>query len=214
MLSDFRYEMKYEIMPEDATALMAIVASHPAGFRKAFPDRWINNIYYDTPDLVTCRENLDGISNRKKFRLRWYGPEQQLIHPKFEVKIKDNNLGQKLTLDLPSADINDISDFISSRNDFPHALRPVIKNRYLRTYFINAQGNYRLTVDRHITNGRVNFISQPLACQMIDNNKVILELKFDKLHMKEHKEMTRYIPYRQTKHSKYVTAVLSTLAYV
>jgi SPX domain protein involved in polyphosphate accumulation len=214
MLSEFRYEMKYEITQEDASALGAIIMSHPGGFREAFTDRWINNIYYDTPDFITCRENLNGISNRKKFRLRWYGSANQINNPKFEIKIKDNNLGQKLTLDIPVSSSGDISSFIKSNHAVPDALRPVIKNRYLRTYFINSQGNYRLTVDRHISNGRIDFINRPLEAHMIQHDKVILELKFDKLHLKQHKEMTRYIPYRQTKHSKYLTAVLSTLAYV
>ena len=66
MSSDFRYEMKYEVDPDIAHAIASIIHTHPAGFVKAFPDRWINNIYFDTVDFDTCQHNLDGIS--KVFR--------------------------------------------------------------------------------------------------------------------------------------------------
>ena len=214
MLSEFRYEMKYEIDADHAHAIAAVVKTHPTGFKKAYPDRWINNIYFDTPDFVTCQDNLSGISNRKKFRVRWYGSENEIVKPKLEIKIKDNNLGQKRTLPIGSDLVEDIYKFIKKQPYTPEALIPVIKNRYKRTYFINAEGNFRLTVDRAISNGRISFIGQPLSAYMISSPKVIVEIKFDKQHLKHHKEITRYLPFRQTKHSKYLTAVLSTLAYI
>ena len=214
MLSEFRYEMKYEVDTDHAHAIAAVVKTHPAGFKKAYPDRWINNIYFDTPDFVTCQDNLSGISNRKKFRIRWYGSPNEIVNPKLEIKIKDNNLGQKRTLPIGSNRLQDIYKFIKTQPYTPEALVPVIKNRYRRTYFVNAEGNFRLTVDRAISNGRISFISQPLSAYMITSPKVIVEIKFDKPHLKHHKEITRYLPFRQTKHSKYLTAVLSTLAYI
>ncbi len=213
MLSEFRYEMKYEIEHKFAHAISAIIKLHPSGFKKAFPDRWINNIYFDTPEFVTCQENLDGISNRKKFRVRWYGDAQKIVNPKLEIKIKDNNLGQKLTLAIGTEDIKGIYSFIKHQSFTPDALIPVIKNRYVRSYFINAQGNFRLTVDRHISNGRVDFLDRPLSAHMLNMSKVIVEIKFNTEHLPQHKEITRYLPFRQTKHSKYLTAVLATLAY-
>ena len=39
----------------------------------AFPDRIVNNVYFDTPDLAAFEANLWGAPERRKCRLRWYG---------------------------------------------------------------------------------------------------------------------------------------------
>ena len=68
-----RYERKYRIENVDISLINQIVKMHPAGFRKAYPDRSVNNIYLDTPDFETYRANVAGVSERKKYRVRWYG---------------------------------------------------------------------------------------------------------------------------------------------
>ena len=61
-----RFERKYEINHLSKYAVEQAVKLHPAGFQKIFPNRQINNIYFDTPDYRTCRQNIAGINQRKK----------------------------------------------------------------------------------------------------------------------------------------------------
>ena len=39
---------------------------------RPYKDRLINSIYYDDESFTTAQNNLSGISNRRKYRIRWY----------------------------------------------------------------------------------------------------------------------------------------------
>lgn len=214
MQSDFRYELKYEIPLPLAQGIGQVIHMHPQGFKKAFPDRWVNNIYYDTPNFVTCQENLDGISERKKFRLRWYGDQAPIQSPKFEIKIKSNMVGRKETIDMrKNFSLRDLPERLQAHPSIPDAIRPVIQNRYLRSYYLNMKGDFRITIDREFQHGMVTGdLTNPQAW-LRPFPYIIMEVKFDMSAVERHGEVTRYIPYRQTKHSKYVSAVLANLAY-
>ncbi len=96
-----RYERKYRIPGDDFEAIRAIVETHPQSFRKQFPDRQVNNIYLDSPDLECYRDNLIGAMNREKFRIRWYGEiTGKVEHPVLELKRKDGELGDKFSQKL------------------------------------------------------------------------------------------------------------------
>jgi len=57
-------------------------------FKKLYPSRKINSIYLDTLDYNFIRDNIDGISDRKKIRFRWYNDDTKNIF--FEIKNKKN----------------------------------------------------------------------------------------------------------------------------
>lgn len=96
-----RYERKYRIEELTVAEIRAQLDRHPAGFRKLFPDRQVNNVYLDTPALQFLGENLAGIAQRKKYRIRWYGSDlREARQPVLEVKIKDTELGEKIVVPL------------------------------------------------------------------------------------------------------------------
>ena len=65
-------------------------------FRFQYPKRFVNSLYFDDYNYTGIRENLSGISERKKFRIRWYGKNKFVLNnPKLEVKIKENFLNYK-----------------------------------------------------------------------------------------------------------------------
>ena len=70
-----RYERKYKIESISADVVRQIVTNHPASFRKIYPDRKVNNIYFDNSELSAYFENVNGVSERRKFRVRWYGED-------------------------------------------------------------------------------------------------------------------------------------------
>ena len=57
-------------------------------FKKLYPDRIINSLYFDTDDLKNVWDNINGFSDRLKIRLRWYGSPKKLIEPILEIKSK------------------------------------------------------------------------------------------------------------------------------
>ena len=42
------------------------------GFTKQYPDRTISSIYLDTANYDFAKDNINGVSERKKIRFRWY----------------------------------------------------------------------------------------------------------------------------------------------
>ena len=63
---------------------------------RPYKDRIVNSIYYDDEEFETAQDNLSGISDRRKYRLRWYGNEFKNYI--YEIKVKKNNLGKKISL--------------------------------------------------------------------------------------------------------------------
>ena len=127
---------------------------------KVYSDRLINSIYYDDENYCTAQDNLAGITNRRKYRIRWYGSEfKDFI---YEIKVKKNNLGEKISL-RSSQSLVKIQNLFSFNNDFlkkeenkfflPYInnfnLVPQVKIKYLRSYFV-YKNKIRITYDRDI----------------------------------------------------------------
>ncbi len=208
MEKDWRYEVKYIATPDQWFQIRELLTTHPAGFKTAFPDRIINNIYYDTPDFSTCRDNLSGVSQRKKFRLRWYGSPDIIKDAIFEIKIKNNALGRKESFKVDNPDHLSMIDSLKNFNlsGSPH-LSPVLQNQYLRSYFINMEGNFRLTVDRKIKYQKAIDWKLSNKSHAYEDDRIIIELKFEAADISRQTEITKYIPFRNSKHSKYVTGI-------
>ncbi len=92
-----RYELKQVysrlLLPE----LHSWVKVHPAAFRLTYPPRQVNSIYFDTLDLDTFNDHLEGVPIRRKLRYRWYGTNLGLGQTgQVEVKNKSELAGWKL----------------------------------------------------------------------------------------------------------------------
>ena len=205
-----RYELKYIVPHVDARQVIARIMMHPASFREAYPDRKVNNIYFDTPDFHCFHQNIEGAPMRNKMRLRWYGnpdfPNEKSV---LEIKHKDKELGWK-TLRLLDAGLvkssNDLIRLVKSIGVYKSEYLPILRNSYLRSYFISNDGLFRITVDRKQRFGLPFSGNVHLE---INDYPVVVEIKFDENHMERSREITDYIPFRQTKNSKYVTGVQS-----
>ena len=106
-----RYERKYRITASDLAVVLQTVRNHPASFRKIFPDRQINNVYWDTLGLQTYHDNVMGIAERQKFRIRWYGNDVKKIEkPKLEIKKRVNELGDKDIFKINNFELDNINN--------------------------------------------------------------------------------------------------------
>ena len=90
-----RYERKVVLQRRVLGDVMATVQKNQAIFTKQFPDRKVNSIYLDTIDFNALQMNVKGISNREKWRLRWYGNISGPVPMTLERKWKQNQLGGK-----------------------------------------------------------------------------------------------------------------------
>jgi hypothetical protein len=74
-----RYEMKYFITPEQEVAIRRFIAPfvRPDKYSALHSDlRYrICSLYYDSYDLKTCKQTLQGIKNRFKLRIRRYSDD-------------------------------------------------------------------------------------------------------------------------------------------
>ena len=203
-----RYEIKYAVDILDRAAILASIMMHPASFSKIYEDRQVNNIYLDTPQFHCFHQNVEGHSRRQKMRLRWYGhspsPNKESI---LEVKQKNAELGWKDSTNIDASLIVDNESILSTLRDrglLKSNLTPVLHNSYQRSYYLSQDGHFRITID-FLQTFKIPFTDmEPLPMVKYPN---IVELKYDSDKADLAKHITNFIPFRQTKNSKYTTGI-------
>ena len=206
-----RFERKYKIVGMEAETIRANLRLHPAGFTDLYPDRRINNIYFDTIELTTFNQNVAGENQRKKFRMRWYGYEMETLKsPRFEIKVKHNELGTKKVTacpDLPFSNIDKLTTFANEHSKNFAPLFPVLLNSYERSYLSSADGRFRITIDRKLQYfsllGRKSFTGY-----LKEESGVILEVKYEEEDDDNAPFILQNLPYRHSNSSKYVNGVV------
>ncbi len=206
-----RHEIKYRIEGVQESKILESILMHPAGFREHFPDRIINNIYFDTPNQVSFYQNVDGHDLRKKYRLRWYGASLlPQADARLELKYKQNELGGKQIkqLQCKGLDFHTICQNAVALSDSGAPLEPVLFNRYERSYFLSFDERFRITIDRKIAYKLPSFPSVQ-AFVVPHMNVRIMELKYEQSDHEDVESITDYIAFPKTKNSKYVEGMLT-----
>ena len=206
----YRYELKYCLSPRDIEKFLSILYCHPSGFSNQFPDRVINNIYYDDISFNSCHENLFGISDRVKIRYRWYGDIKHFSEGVLEKKIKTNALGSKayFKLDGPQ-DLNSLTEQVNRLMRQSGKLFPSLQNAYTRSYFVDQSGVFRLTVDRDLSYNFPSRLLHNMQEASYHDERCIIEIKFDVEHFEKFNSISSAFPFRVVKHSKYVSGLLA-----
>jgi len=203
-----RYERKYKVEGLERAALEQMILVHPAAFEKPFPDRQINNVYWDTLNWDNARDNLNGVSMRTKIRVRWYGAiEDLIINPVLEIKSRSNQQGDKTLEPLPDCTWHQLLAVVGDRLQqwFPDkAYQPALVNTYQRAYYRSMDGRFRLTLDGEMAYG---------AClpwhfeTPFEDPGMVVEMKYDAPEDAAADEIAAYLALRMTKHSKYTRGV-------
>ena len=217
--ADGRYELKFVAPPDSADWVISQLKAHPARFRRAYPERLLNNVYFDTENLVSYADNLSGISRRVKVRYRWYGPGNTSDKGVLEVKLRRNQVGWKLQYAVPGQDMVHGQQWRGVVASVKRALpgegavwleqfsRAVLINRYRRQYFVSPDGEFRITVDDDVRtynqwlSGRVDL--RRTAERMPD--AVIVEVKFANAQREKASRILDALSLRRSRHSKYMT---------
>jgi len=210
--SRYRYERKYLIRNVDLPSfLYEIYNNH---FFEVFKERRINNLYYDDIDFNSLMDNIDGLSERKKFRIRWYGNTFGNSFKQFEIKSKSEFLNTKKVFKIGKYIIKDFADLNSSFenicsflliNDPNFILECENKslkvfNTYLRKYFLSRDKEIRITIDDDL-----EFYS-PLTKRVFRESDIVVEVKYNN----DINFLNNFNQLTLCKYSKYVKGIIST----
>ena len=217
-MSEYRYEIKFSLDDVNYARAMKwlFVNTHAT---KKYDNRHVNSLYFDNPGYSSIRDNITGLSERSKYRLRWYDDSiisSHAVSPRFEVKIRKGRLGRKNIIHLP----NFKSDFAllplhQIEKDVRHEIKTsniflddyytsVLAVKYLREYFEDNSG-LRITFDRDIRFSYVDGLTSILSdCPKLHYRRHIMELKFG-VELKDYvADLMRSLNMSPTRHSKYL----------
>ena len=222
-MKDFRYEIKF-VLNENMLFEYLQLAKTISAYNK-YPNRIVQSLYFDTINFDNIKDNLSGISNRNKLRLRWYSESSD--SPVLEIKNREGRVGNKNKFIIEDITTKDL-EFIScgelknklfyymnakfpKENVFNKLYLPVIKVNYNREY-LQTNSGIRLTLDKNICFKNIS-LNRPIEhFKETEYKTYILEIKFSFEMKKQVSEILRQFRLTPQRHSKYLTG-MSKLGY-
>ena len=181
------------------------------GFYTPYPERRINSLYFDSFNLSSIHESVEGFSRRIKKRVRWYGKLKSECSSNLEFKIKKAHLTSKRVKENycrinPSATAwscffsdQKWQELCQTRYSFPRSIVC-----YKRTYYQSTNKKIRITFDEDIKIYDQYLHRAPnLNLSKLLHDKLVVEIK---VSCKDHllaKEMQKVIPFSPRRFSKY-----------
>jgi len=212
-----RFERKWVYRNNDYLTLVNALIRSNFFFCKQYPDRKVNSIYFDDINYSSILENLDGVSSKKKIRVRWYGSQNKLINPILEIKSKKGFVTKKENYqinELNKLKFNDyknlelIKNIVNLKNKTKNIIYPILTTNYDRQYFVSNNGSVRATVDFNLRSIYIKNLSQ---INMEKNfSSCILEVKYPTILDKYVRQNLSEITLRLSKNSKFVNSVFET----
>ena len=203
-MNENRIEKKFVLgkYKEDYLKKILIIS----GFRKSFSSRYVSSIYLDTLNFDFAKDNINGVSKRKKIRFRWYNDDYSNIY--LEEKNKQNFLVKKIVNKTTNFESNEklvqnlkiyFSSLKKTYNNFNY--RFVLKTNYFRSYWISDDKKIRATIDTNLNVSPINDLSRKLEL-----NDTILEFKFSPSNERSFRNLffKNYLNLRSKKYSKYL----------
>ena len=189
-----RHEWKHEITYLDMLLIRQRLKAVAKVDKNAVDGKYqIRSLYFDTLSDKALREKLNGISQREKFRIRYYNGDTSLIH--LEKKVKIAGLGTKFLANLTKEQAQAIVDgnldwmkeneqelirelYVKMKNE---GLQPKTIVDYEREPFTFSAGNVRVTLDYNIRTGLgcTDFLNTECITIPVAESPIILEVKWD-----------------------------------
>lgn len=193
----YRHELKYEIGFGEALALKKRLAPvmKPDPYADESGRYLVRSVYFDNYRDRALREKLGGVSEREKFRLRYYNDALSRIT--LEKKMKKSGLCRKLSAPISAEDCRRVLEgepapiasyseplvrelLVKMRTEL---LRPRVLVSYVREPLVYPAGNVRVTFDSDIrtTLFHRRFLEAEVSDIAAAENpeRVILEVKYD-----------------------------------
>ena len=213
---NLRFERKYWLDANKSSIFKNILKDKQ--FNEIYKKRRVMSLYFDTLNFKFFRENIEGVGNRIKPRLRWYQDIQENkldeIDARLEIKKKSGFVGNKLNFKIEK--YKNIYELIKSINQFDFQKKisnivntqvfPILITSYEREYYLSSDKLFRSTID---TNLKVSSVKNIL--HKIPMFKDIMELKYDLINDNNfrNKFISSDFKLRHQKFSKYVVGILN-----
>ena len=222
-MSEWRYEIKLAC-PQTRGQLALVrawVRTHRVAFSVAYPPRRVNNIYFDSHTLSNLDDNLAGIPERSKLRLRWYGEDLATARGQLELKQKSNTLGSKIvcalpcTFDLANSTWSEVMRLLRAEDigelaPYLAGVIPTLINTYEREYYHSADELVRLTLDTDMMGYDQSLSARPnLSVAVLRTPAIVIELKGSSDAEQAIKRAVAEFPISAAAFSKYVNGVLN-----
>ena len=219
MLSVLRREEKYALSTQEAVCYSNRFS------QILMPDSYSRNgsymvrsLYFDTVDDKDFFDKINEQNLRRKVRLRIYSPSDQTA--KLELKQKENVYQKKRSLSIARADVlalidGNFSVLLKYRDPFADEMffimtqecyRPKSIVSYERKAFMAKENKIRITFDSNIQATECSFdlFSPHLPMHpVLDANKAILEVKYDRFMLAYISEIISQVDRRSFSASKY-----------
>ena len=216
----FRYERKFIINYFHEYNIYNFLKFSNYQFYEVYDPRYVNNIYFDTYSLKYYRENISGIANRKKIRIRWSGNDIESKTDKvLEIKIKNGYVGDKINFKLGKLNLKKIIKQKAIKKNLEvlglpqdicsifSFIDPKLINQYKRSEFLSKNGKIRITIDNKIK-------YTPVSAYLNENNKkfiksfdYVMEVKYPVKNDFNVRDVTNIFPQRLSRNSKYVNGI-------
>lgn len=168
-------------------------------FFHLYPKRKISSIYFDTIDLRYYKNSEEGITPRKKIRLRSYNDISDYA---LEIKYTNPNSRDKFVINNFKFTYYNLKKELLKLN-INERLIPLIKVTYLRDYYECKFG--RVTLDTKITYQKINNNLNIISNKISDKNNVF-ELKSNNMNFDKYK-FFNFIDMNEIRNSKYCNGI-------
>ncbi|MBP3415175.1 MAG: polyphosphate polymerase domain-containing protein [Clostridia bacterium] len=214
-----RHELKYLISYRDYFLLSSRLARFMKRDKNSGDDGYfIRSLYFDDIYDSCYVEKEDGIGRRRKYRIRIYNLDDDVI--KFEIKDKFDSYISKSSANITIEQCKKLvvgnfdfmlnSDSKTLRMAFVDArtklLRPKVIVDYSREVFVGEEGNVRITFDKELRAGIGSFdifSAKVPTIPAIEDDRLILEVKFDDYLPEQIRELLHPVNRWQTSESKF-----------
>jgi hypothetical protein len=152
----------------------------------------ISSLYFDDYNQSALFDKLGGIRDRKKYRVRVYNYQSNVI--KLERKIKRGNVTEKSHVQISKEEYDTLvsgeASFLRHKEDVvakdfylnyrTRNLRPRVVVEYRREPFIYKYGDVRITFDYYLKAGvfQKDLFSNGYMISAIPQDQIILEVKY------------------------------------
>ena len=217
-----RYEIKFVADELEYHRLLLWIRQHRSCFFNEYPDRQVNNVYFDSHTYRSYDDNISGSSSRIKVRYRWYGSSIQPAKGCLEIKCKRNQFSWKMIYNVDKSFAGQEKNWREMQSHLTEQLPvearqwlkvnpvPVLINRYKRKYFRSRNDKVRVTLDLGLCIYDQTRNSYPnYSFKANIPRTFVLEVKFPRDLRNKASQIIRDIPIRVSRHSKYIVGVNS-----
>jgi len=216
-----RFERKWVYRSFDHLTLVNALIRSNLFFNKQHLNRRVNSIYFDDANYSSIIENLDGVSKKKKIRIRWYGEQDKLLNPILEIKSKKGFETKKESYEINELNglkFNDIKNFEKIKNIVnlkmltKKIIFPILTTNYDRYYLVSNNHSVRATVDYNLKSTHLKNLSQIDIFKNFSSS-CILEIKYPTNLDKYVRNNLREITLRLSRNSKFINSAFETPSY-